>query len=279
MLIEDRLLKLDCSNYKDIYHAPIFFADRDKFDMVVFDMKKIMVFQSDELTHFRCLFDMARDIGITARVLHSKNESAVRYAEGMGLFKGFDVPGIPFKNHRQATYIPLTRIDSDYNEFLFEEFQKIFEHMHLSASVIPDLCLAFTEIADNIFYHSGIQDNTGWGYIAAQVYKNRVQISFTDCGTGFEAAYERSQTKRNRTNLELLKDSLNYLESRFNIPGQKATRGIGLHEARKLATDSGGRMVLRSGDGMVSLLGKSPMVAMKTTWLFCGTQVSMEIPI
>lgn len=271
-------LKIDCSIYKDICQAPVF-LDYVKHDLAIFDMQKMLWLQSDELTHLRCLFDLSVSVGITVQVLPPANQKALIYAQGMGLFKGFNIPGVPFPNGKTSNYIPLTKVTSDKNGFLFEEFQKIFEKMHLSGSVIPSLCLAFTEIADNIFYHSGWADNKGWGYLAAQVYRNRVQISFTDAGGGFEKAYERSGTKRGRTNLELIKDSLNYLESRFNIPGQRATRGIGLHEACNLARTTGGQLVLRSAADMVSLSGQSPIKGVTTSWVFCGSQVSMDIPI
>jgi len=270
---------IDCSNYKQICEAPAQ-LELGKGTSVLFKMERMSFIQSDELTHLRCLFDLALYYHLHITVNPPQNDQARLYSEGMKLFTGFTLPGTPFPNGARSSYIPLTKVTSDKNDFLYDEFLKIFNSLRLPSTVVPSLCLAFTEIADNIFYHSGYNgDSTGWGYIAAQVYRNRVQMSFTDTGIGFEKAYERSGTRLNRTCNQLLKDSLKYLESRFNLPGQRKTRGVGLHEAADLAKTTGGRLTLRSAAGMITLSGNGPIQESTTPWLFCGSQISMVIPI
>lgn len=275
---EIKILNIDCSNYQALYQAPTLF-DPLLFQEVSFHLEKFRIIQSDELTHIRCLIELAGMSGLRVNVFPPKDPNVTRYAEGMGLFKDFDIPGVVFANNKNTSYIPLTRINSDKNQFLEAEFLKIFDRLHLSATNVPFLCIAFTELADNIFYHSGPTDDTGWGYIHAQVFRDKIKITFTDTGVGFLNAYERSGTRKERNSVQLLTDSMTYLESRLNLAGQKPTRGIGLYEARELIENTGGLLTIRSVDGMIRISGKKPIQGVTTSWIFCGTQISMVVPI
>ena len=249
-------------------------------DRVDFDLSQASAFDGAKLTQLRCLFDLALLNGVDVGIKPPINPGALRYAAGMGLFKGF--PALPqdlFYNSQKNKFIPLAKITTDKNDFLLYEFRKLFNELNLPTTSLGDACLVFTEIADNIFFHSGSIDDAGWGYLQAQIHGEVLKISFTDVGVGFVGAYKRSGTDKGRSSVQLLIDSFNHLESRLNKPGGKAIRGIGLYETREFLKLSNGALDIKSNGAMIRLVGDRKPKILPMAWDFEGTQVNLEVKL
>lgn len=266
------------NDYGAIFGLPLL-IQHGVLDSFIIDLSDASFIDGAELTYIRCLMDLANLKGVKVGMDFPKDKKVFKYAQGMRLFRGLEPLDDPFFNSRLSSFIPLTKINSDKNQFLYSEFEKIFNGKNLAMTSLSDLCVAFTELADNMYCHPGLVDNSGWGYVHAQVYPDKIKIHFTDVGVGFESAYKRSRTDRGRGVVQLIIDSLKPLESRLNFPGEKAVRGIGLDEAMKLVANNGGKLTIHSGYGMIRIIDKQPPRPVPTIWNFCGTQISMEVRI
>jgi hypothetical protein len=99
------------------------------------------------------------------------------------------------------------------------------------------------ELLDNAVTHA--ESGTG-AFAAAQVYVQRgdLELAVADCGIGVRSHLSRNPDFRNLTAPQALKSAL-----QPGVSGTSESRGNGLSDLLRSASDYGGTMLLRSDDG------------------------------
>jgi len=224
-----------------------------KYGAVHLDLSKSTYVRSIALVRWRCLIDLAQQFNLQLTITPPVNVAACDYAGRMGVFDGTTYQ---YPHHKRSadTFFPLIRVENDRNDRLYDECRKIFSLSKATMNYVDRLADAFTELADNIFYHSGKTANSGWGYIHAQAYPNagNIYLGISDVGVGFYGSYARTNQTRNRTEEQIIVDSFEALESSLNPAPKQGHRGLGLHEVHEFVKKHTGRVHIRSGKASVS---------------------------
>lgn len=267
-------IKIDCSDEKQLCDAKNIILQGNQ-NNVVLDLSKINFLLPEQSVHIRCLIDLCKEnlnVGNRSIIL-PVGEDAKNYAGRIGLFDKTDY-NYPLKKHDSNKFFSLHRIDSDSNDDLREQFITIFSNMKIPKNYCADIADNFVEIADNVYFHSGQKYKTGWGYACAQIIKNQIHIAVCDVGIGFYNSYKNNGTLKNRTEEQILKDSINELVSSLNDP----VRGIGLFEAKEFIQRHGNCLEIKTGNYKLCV-SKENINVLKLDNFFDGAIIKMEVPV
>ena len=161
-----------------------------------------------------------------------------------------------YQKHDPVTFFPLLKIENDHNDTLQNKCLKVIENT-LGFKAL-DLSEYFSEIADNVYYHSGKNEKNGWGYAHAQARKDgRIEIAVSDTGVGFLGSYKRTQQIRNRGEIDIIVDAFEELESSLNNGLDVKCRGLGLHGVREYIKKQSGKIQVWSGNSYVEINDKN----------------------
>lgn len=232
-----------------------------------------------QLVRIRCLIDLAIEQNLSVQI-NPPNSSDVRdYAGRMGLFKGTSYT-YPYNENHSSTFFPLIKITNDRNESIYEECRKVFGLSNATANYVNRLSDAFVELADNIYFHSGETENSGWGYIHAQAYKHggTIRLGLSDVGVGVYGSYQRTGQLRGRSEEQLTRDVFEELESSLNPGPKKGHRGLGLHEVKDFIDRHTGLLVMYTGNVIVNV-NQVGIFPQKSSFKTEGTWIQMRVPI
>ncbi len=244
---------------------------------VCIDLTEAKWLRTLDLARIRCAIDLVINLGVSLSILHPRTKSVQNYAGRMGLFEGTGYE-YPFQRRSSDSFFPLRRITNDQNEDLFDLSSRIFGE-RIPGNYVRRVSDAFCELADNVYFHSGEDVNSGWGYVVAQTVGATAGIAIVDFGVGFYGSYERQSTLRARTELQILEDSFNVGESSLNPSFQGGHRGIGLADVLEFVhgTDQG-TLEVRSGRARaVARAGK--LAVGVPLYRVAGTWIHMEVPL
>lgn len=231
------------------------------------------------LTRWRCLIDLALENKIPCSIAPPHQKNVEDYVGRMGLFDGTTYK-YPYQKRSPEKFFPLRKIESDRNDWIFEDAERVLSHAGVGKNYVYRLCEVFVELADNIYFHAGAKLNTGWGYAHAQVLKRKVTISLCDVGIGFYQSYVRTGQVRNRSEKKILLDSFEELESSLNPGRGKGHRGLGLSEARDFVLNVGGLIELYSGKNAVRVRKRGGIQIMDSDYNRVeGAWIKMVVPI
>ena len=256
--------------------APILLRSKN-YNQLLLDLSSVSFVKSLELTQWKCLIELALEYDMKVNITPPHEESAYHYAGRMGLFEKTNYV-YPFKEKQPQTFFPLLRIESDRNENLYEECLRVFSMSNVSTNYIRRLADTFTELADNVYFHSGQSPNSGWGYVHAQVYQKNICIGVSDVGVGFYGSYKQNNQIRGRTEKQILLDAFKVGESSLNPFPKPGYRGVGLSEVFEFIERFSGIMTVSSGKAMVMATQKG----LKDEGLLYnvyGAWIQLEVPI
>lgn len=212
-------------------------------------------------------------------VLPPSSSKVYSYIGRMNLFKGFQYI-YPYKEHEPDTFFVLKKVENDRTEYLYEDCRRVFGLANIPNNYIDSLTDAWTELANNIFYHSGSSENSGWGYIHAQAYPNskKIKVALSDTGVGFYGSYNRTGQLRGRNEAQIITDAFNLHESCLNpIPG-RGYRGVGLNLVKDFISINGGQVYIWSGNTLVTL-NQNSIRSQNLGFTTNGTVIEMIVKI
>ena len=194
----------------------------------------------------------------------------------MGLFEGTNYE-YPYDSHEPENFFPLKKIINDKNDLLFEDCCRVFEKSGATRNYIQRLAESFSELADNIYFHSGEEENCGWGYIHAQAYENKICLGICDVGIGIYESYKRTGQLKGRSEDKLIIDIFEESESSLNN-SKKNHRGLGLYEVKGFIDMHGGSLKMLSGNASVKL-EKNKIDPKKIFYKTEGSWIEMVVPV
>ncbi len=230
-----------------------------------------------DIVRLKCILDLAKEFSLKIKV--SFSEKIKNYIATVGLTEEISVSN---QENSQQTYhdsyfLPLMNIVDDRNEKINDECNRVFSSVGIATNYIGTLSDIFTELADNIYFHSGTGDNDGWGYIQAQLYKHQkaILIGICDVGVGVYGSYERRGQIKNRTEKKIVDSIFQELESSMNHT-KPYMRGLGLNEAKKFIQNNGGFLRLCTGNIKLTI-NTEGITSEKTEYKTEGTWINMKI--
>jgi anti-sigma regulatory factor (Ser/Thr protein kinase) len=241
------------------------------------DLSDIAWLNPIEVVRFKCAHRLAREMNCPARFTPPKRTDVASYARRMGLFDAAAIPS----TDSQATFFPLYSVADDNNSALFDELIRVFGPEEPSVNWAGEVASALTELVDNIYYHSGVTPNSGWGYAHAQKLRNAnmISIGIADVGIGYTASYRRTGQDKGRSPLQIVQDSFKLQESSLNLPGKPPHRGIGLSQVVDFINGFNGTLKLFTDNVSAELHGKGTLRVQDAGYDVCGTWISLEVPI
>ena len=155
-------------------------------------------------------------------------------------------------------FFPLLKIKNDHNDTLQDKCVKVIENILGPGYKLTELSENFSEIADNVYFHSGREENTGWGYAQAQAYYGgNIQIAVSDIGVGFLESYKRTKQVRNRDEINIIIDAFKELESSLNNGVDLKYRGLGLYGVHEYIKKQSGTIQVWSGNSYAEISNKN----------------------
>ncbi len=266
-------LIIECCDLNQISIAKKKMLDNPNSD-VVFDLTKFKFFLPENIAHIRCLIDLSKNINSLSQktILPPENSSAKDYAGRIGLFDSTSYQ-YPYDKHEAVKFFPLYKINSDSNDPLIDQFVTVFSNTNIPINYCRDIAETFSEIADNVYFHSGASYKTGSGYACAQIVNHILHIAVCDLGIGFYNSYKNNGTLKGRNEQQILRDSVEELVSSLNDP----FRGIGLFQAREFIERHGNCLEISTGNYRL-VVSKQNIVVQKLDIPFDGAIIKMEIP-
>lgn len=249
------------------------------YSEVKLDLTNVTHIDSFLLARCRCIIDESARAKLKLSVLPPSSSKVYSYIGRMDLFKGFQYI-YPYKSHEPDTFFSLKKVENDRTEYLYEDCRRVFGLANIPNNYIDSLTDAWTELANNIFYHSGDRDSSGWGYIHAQAYLNskKIKVALSDTGVGFYGSYSRTGQVRNRSESQIITDSFNLHESCLNpIPG-RGHRGVGLSLVKDFVSINGGVVYIWSGRTIVTV-NQSGIRSQTLGFNTVGTVIEMIVKI
>lgn len=250
-------------------------------DSVSFDFSKISFFHPNEVAFARALIELCFINNITMDFggihLEEHRTGPLFYANRMGLFRDTGIE-YTFKRNISDKFTEVITIRDDDSSEIGQQVSDILHAIHLPTNFIVDFVDMFSELCNNVYYHSGPEINTGWGCVHAQTYSNRVELSVCDLGIGVYRSYQRTNQLKGRSESELLRDIFNLLDSSLNIGSGRDIRGRGLHEVQSFLENFGGTLTLRSGSHRVTINnGEKSVFSSRAP--FYGTMIDIVVPV
>jgi hypothetical protein len=246
-------------------------------ESVTLDLSDVVWLNPIDVVRFKCAHRLAREMNCITSIKAPKQADVARYARRMGLF---DItPGT--NADPQATFFPLYPVADDNNSALFDELIRVFGPEEPSVNWAGEVAGALTELVDNIYYHSGVTPNSGWGYAHAQKLPNAntISVGISDVGIGYTASYRRTGQDKGRSPLQIVQDSFKLQESSLNVPGKPPHRGIGLTHVMDFISGFNGTLKLFTDNVSAELQGKGALQVQDAGYDVCGTWISLEVPI
>ncbi len=242
------------------------------------DFSNVKFFNCENLVRFKCLIHLAKTRNIPLQIKKPRESEVNKNAVTAGLFA--DAAPMTGQNHG-GPIIPLQLIDSEQNDFLFEDLDKAFSSLGPSSNWMPELFEALSELANNIYFHSGVVENSGWGFVQAQKYpdKNEICISICDIGAGLLESYRRRGLVKDRSEQQLVLDSFNELVSSRNSPEVPAHRGKGLYEVLSFVKGFRASLAFSTGSFVVAIKPESDLITITPRAHIEGTLIKLEVPI
>lgn len=240
---------------------------------------------SEWLVLWKCIIERAKELSKRVSIVPPAKAANLDYAGRMGLFEDTTY-NYPYNASTPITFFPLLRIRSDGDLRLYDECQRVLGAANLAQNQIYTIAEAFSELADNIYFHSGTTENSGWGYIHAQVYhagtwfwkRGYLRLAVCDLGVGIFGSYQRTNQIRGRSQKQVVKDSLNLGDSSLNPAPREGHRGIGLNDVKNFVSDNDGHLVIKTGDVHLDLR-KEKLQVKNTSFFFGGTNIELKVPI
>ena len=261
---------------KELAQAPLEIRS-GKYTQVNLSMEDVNFFEPYQLVQWKCIIDLAVEYNLEVSIEPPQNQDVGNYAGRMGLFEGSNYK-YPYNCNISSTFFPLIKVKDDKNVRIYEDSRRVFKCAGATNNYIDDVSDHFTELADNIYFHSGQTENSGWGYIHAQTYKSKICLGICDIGVGVYGSYKRTNQIRGRSEAEVIKDIFQELESSLNTDHKPRHRGIGLSGVKSFIDSQGGYLDLYTGKTKVTV--KDSEVSLKeishTTY---GTLIIMKVPI
>jgi hypothetical protein len=120
----------------------------------------------------------------------------------------------------------------------------------LSPSIVRMTRFVFEELGANVIQHSG-RPETGYGFVAVDPSRRRLELAFADCGTGFRASLQRNPELEGRVSddAEALQLALSPRISGTSSP--RTNMGVGLKLLVDFSDLMGGDLWLASGSAML----------------------------
>ena len=245
------------------------------------DLSSVSWFEPDTLTRLKCLIDLAQKQQMEVAITPPKRGGVEDYGGRMGLFDRTLVNNQEYKypynraEHESDSFFPLIKIENDRNETLQEKFLKV---INPPGYKLIELSESFSEIVDNIYYHSGESENTGWGYAHAQCQYNNseIQIAISDTGVGFLGSYKRTNQVRNRNETDIVVDAFNERESSLNNEVEEC-RGIGLYGLHEYIKKASGQIQVWSGNSYVEIKGKDKPIKETLSYKVVGVLFKVSL--
>jgi len=230
--------------------------------------------------------------GFRKTLLLPESEDVLRYLERMDFFRYAGrfyniASGTPelsdkfLRSPQSDVLLEITPIEkSDDIHFIVGKVKKrahliLEKHLHYSERAIGGFIVALSEVCQNIIEHS---ENTG--FVGIQKYrfqkreKNVVKIAVMDLGIGFRESLSERFSPEN--DLEAIEKALVHGFSRHMDEG----RGHGLAAVRRFISQWNGKITIRSGTAMFSIIpdwawGRERE---KNLTYFPGSQVNIMLP-
>lgn len=231
----------------------------NNYSQLNIDLSEVTWFDPDILARLKCVIDLAFQKQMQISVVPPNRRDCADYAGRMGLFDGTLIGGEEYKyphhKHESHTFFPLLKIENDWDNTLQEKCLKLVEN---TLEYKPlELAEHFSEIADNVYNHSGEQERTGWGYAQAQAQRDgEIKIAVSDTGVGFLGSYERTNQINNREEIDIIIDAFKELESSLNNGVDLKHRGLGLYGVYEYIKEQSGTIQVWSGKSYVKINGK-----------------------
>lgn len=244
------------------------------------DLSSATFFTPSELAKWRCAIDIALDLAISCSIFVPRDQNVKNYVGRMGLFEGTNY-AYPFQMHTPRNFLPLVRISSDNNSALMENLSGLIENQFNPVVGYTNRVVeGFSELASNIYWHSGAAKASGIGYFSAQSLKGsnpKLLIAVCDLGVGFYGSFQRENFTKGRGELEILLSS--FKEGESSLKKDDPHRGIGLYTVvEELIKQYSGRILLRSGHHFVNI-SRNQVSSGKLPQEFVGSLIEIEVPI
>ena len=244
------------------------------------DLHSVIWWTPDILVRLKCVIDLAKEYQIKVSIRTPEKSDVNEYARRIGLYNGTLINKEAYQHsyskHDSDHFFPLFKIENDHNDRLEEKCLNLIKR---NLKIRPfDLANHFSEIADNVYFHSGRKENTGWGYAQAQAYSDgRVQIAVSDIGIGFLGSYERTQQIRDRSEMDIIIDSFEELESSLNNQTDINHRGLGLYGVYEYIKEQSGQIEVWSGKSYMKINGKDEPIKKSLSYKVVGVLFKMSL--
>lgn len=272
----ETVLTINSSN-RDLASAPSKIRS-GQYNKALFDLTNWNYARPTDIVRIRCLYDLAKTEQLNAEFTHPNNPDVKDYAGRMGLFNGTEYD-YPHSANPPDSFTPLTKIKSDRNDQIYKDCRRVFGYAQANTSYIDSISDVFLELADNIYYHSGQEVNSGWGYVQGQVYPRigNICISICDVGIGVYGSYERANQINNRTEEKIVENVFTELESSLNNE-KPHHRGRGLFEAKDFLNKNTGLLHIWTGNYKVNV-NQTGIYVDKLEYKVEGTWITMQVPM
>ena len=246
------------------------------------DLSSVRFFEPETLVHLKCVIDLAHQYQMKVSIIKPHKLLCTGYAQSMGLFDKTLIDGEEYtysrNEHESDSFFPLLKIENDHNDTLQNKCLKVIENI-LGVGFKPfDLSDHFSEIANNVYYHSGQEENTGWGYAQAQAWENgKIHIAASDVGVGFLGSYERTNQIKDRNEIDIIVDAFKELESSLNNGVDVKCRGIGLHGVYEYTKEQSGTIEVWSGSSYVKINHKNEPIKESLSYKVVGVLFKVSL--
>ncbi len=257
------------------------FLEEYQGQKIILDLSKFKFVKPVDSVHLRCILEKAiraKSKGLISdfSIEYPKNSDVELYLGRIGLFKELKDYEYPMAKHDSNNFSELIYIKNDYNAILGDKVQELLERGKFATSgLIDSLTNSLTEIADNIFFHSGKSYGEGWGYFAAQTYEETyLSMAFCDVGIGFKGSFDRTGKFNDISDKDLIAKSFEESVTSTGDPW----RGIGLYQVYEFIRDFSGIMTIESGKGKVEIKdGK--ILKDEIAWNMNGSLLSLSLTL
>ena len=271
--------KIDLNSYEARYSFNKFLKD-NQGKKIILDLSKLDFVRPVDSVHLQCIVEKAfraKNNGLIPNfnLKYPKKSDVNLYLGRIGIFKKLKDYEYSIE-HDSNNFSELIYIENDRNAILGDKVQELLERGKFATSGLVDsLANSLTEIADNIFFHSGESYGEDWGYFIAQTYKETsLHMAFCDVGIGFRGSFERTGKFNGISDKDLIAKSFEESITSTDDPW----RGIGLYQVYEFIRDFAGIMTIESGRGKVEIKdGK--IFKNEIAWNMNGSLLSLSLPL
>ena len=266
-------LKLN-SDFLELGPAP-FEIQSDRYSSLTINLEDWSHAFSKQMVRIKSIIQLAKEHKLPVKINYPTKEDVKHSAGRVGLFKDFSYN--PQAKHKESKFFSIYEITNDRSEVLYEECHRILSFSEIPSNFIDELADAFTELSDNVYFHSGQTKNSGKGFAHVQVYEKNIKTAIDDCGVGFFGSYKRADQVRFRSELQIIEDAFEEMESSLNINPKNGHRGLGLFSVKNLIKKYGGKITVISGRSRFCMKNNA-IVRETLSYQYKGTNIELEIP-